>query len=384
MDRHASIRRFIAAACLWAVAMTASAGPAEPNRFGIGDTPPPLVPMEWIKGPPLGGFRPGHVYVVNFFATWCGASRQSLPLMSRIAQAHAGDLTVIGVNVREDERGEATAEAVSRFVSERPDSFTHPVAMDDPEATPLFRSWMRGAQMYGTPTAFVIDREGRVAWIGIPIDDRNTYPLERAVADAIAGTVDVDAARMVHADTARQIAEYLRDREVLAEANAARTRGDHIGTLAALDAIVEAHPEYQRRTQYMRLNALLHLDEEQALAFAGQALATVDDDTAQRDRIAGSLGRTIADHDHLSAAAQARALGYLRQALSSEPRGYGAVLNWLSIAALEQRRGRIEDAVSAQEHAVAMADDTPEVSPDMLAWMTQTLAEYRDADADRP
>lgn len=373
------IKSLLRAALLFPITI-AGAAAAPSSSLGIGDPPPPLEPMAWIDGEPLPGFRPGRVHVVNFFATWCGASQQSMRLMNGLARQYAGDLTIVGLNVRESERGEATVEAVSRFVAERWPDLAHPVAMDDPEDTPLFRSWMRAAGMYATPTAFIIGRDGRIVYIGIPIDERVAYTFEQALADAIAGTSDLEAARAVHADTEREIAGYLEARTLLAPVDAARASGDHAGVIRAIDKIVAERPDYRMRTFYSRLSALLHLNEAAAFAFVDRELEFIDgsDDLhANRARILGSIGNTIASVPALSPASYDRALDYLRHSLDAEPEGYGALLNWISIARLEHARGNLDEAIAAQERVIALAGTAPEVPPEALPELEQTLSEYR-------
>jgi thiol-disulfide isomerase/thioredoxin len=350
-----------------------------PTRFGIGDAPPALEPMAWIKDKPAQVLAPGKVHVVNFFATWCGASRQSMTLMARVAGEHGSELTITGVNVRESERGTATVEAVSKFVAERPESFAYSVAMDAPEGTPLFKRWMRGADMYAIPTAFIIGRDGRVAWIGIAIDDGASYPFEQALADALGDGVDLARSRTLHTEMSKQIAEYLRDREILAEMDAANARGDHVATLAAAEAVIAAHPDYRLRTSYTRLGAMLHLDEAAALEFAQQELDALKGGEFEdhAETIAGSLGSVIARYPKASPRAQDIAMAYLQRGLKAEPEGYAGVISWLNIAALEHARGHQPQAVAAQEQALRLSEGRPEVTPDMRASIAKKLETYR-------
>lgn len=379
--RHDRLYRLLAGALLLSAVLTASAGQSSSTRFGIGDLPPALEPMLWISGEPVAAFEPGRIYVVNFFATWCGASRQAMMQMARLAGEHGDGLTIVGVNVREAERGTPTVEAVSRFVAERPESFGYAVAMDDPDSAAMFERWMRGSEMYGTPTAFIVGRDGRVAWIGIPIDDRVVYPFEQALADAMREGSDLALSRKVHADTASQIATYLRDREVLAEVNDAVARGDHAATLAAVETVVAARPEYRQRMLFVVLTALMHEDQARALALAEQELAALQVELSadQVDRIAGGMGRTIAAHPDASEHALASALAYLQRGLRTDPESFSGFLNLLAVARLEHARGRPAQAVEAQERALEVAHSLPDLSPDVLARLEQELATYRAA-----
>lgn len=48
--------------CLGAVAMA--------DGMGIGAKAPPIDISHWVKGEAVTEFRPGHVYVLEFWATW--------------------------------------------------------------------------------------------------------------------------------------------------------------------------------------------------------------------------------------------------------------------------------------------------------------------------
>jgi len=381
MNLVALTHRLLCSVLLVVATPSFAAAETPPSRFGIGDAPPALEPMAWIKDQPAQVFAPGKVHVVNFFATWCGASRQSMTLMSRVAREHGSELTVTGVNVRESERGTPTVEAVSTFVAERPESFAYSVAMDAPDGTPMFKRWMRGADMYAIPTAFIIGRDGRVAWIGIAIDEGASYPFEQALADALGDGVDLARSRKLHAETASQIAEYLRDREILADMDAANARGDHVATLAAAEAVIAAHPDYRLRTAYTRLEAMLHLEEAAALVFAQQELDALKGGEYEDriEMIAGSLGAVIARFPKASPRAQDIAMSYLQRGLKAEPEGYSGVIGWLNVAALEHVRGRNAQAVTAQEQALRLSEGRPEITPDMLASMQKKLEAYRAA-----
>ncbi len=370
---------------LWAQAQAAA--PAAPQAtdlvptFRIGDRPPPLAPMAWIKGGPVARFEPGRVYVVKFFATWCGASRQSMPELSALARRHAGRLTAIGVNVREGERGVPTVEAVTEFVNARGEEMDYIVAMDDPVAKPLFESWMVAAGAYGTPTAFVIGRDGRLAYVGFAIDPASSPTLEEAVKQALAGTSDLDAARRLQAQVNRQTAEYLQDKRELGPLRQARERRDYRAVLAEADKLVARLPHYEARVFFDRLGAMLHVDEPGALAFA-QAHRDAAADAADAARRDANVGRIVAAEKQLSPLAYRFAAQRLEAALAADDAGdYGTLLNLLALAGAYRDLGETERAIAAQERAVALARGTREATRDALEHMQRTPDEYRQAGA---
>lgn len=44
----------------------------------------------------------GRWVLINFWATWCEPCREEMPYLQALADTHAGDLVVLGVNMRED------------------------------------------------------------------------------------------------------------------------------------------------------------------------------------------------------------------------------------------------------------------------------------------
>src|SRR5262245_46159049 len=72
----------------------------------------------------LAGLR-GKVVVLDFFAVWCGHSREHIPTMTKIRGAEReGALQVIGLAVKDRE---STDERVKKFIQEF--NITYPVGM---------------------------------------------------------------------------------------------------------------------------------------------------------------------------------------------------------------------------------------------------------------
>jgi len=136
-------------------------------EFKVGDDAPPLKIAKWVKGKPvdLKDGKGKQIYVVEFWATWCGPCVRGIPHINRLARHfEKKGVTFIAVSID----GEKTVARVEPFVKERGDGMSYTVALDDGEATSS--AWMDAAGVNGIPHAFVIGKDGKLAWHGHPLD----------------------------------------------------------------------------------------------------------------------------------------------------------------------------------------------------------------------
>ncbi|MEM9066286.1 MAG: redoxin family protein [Planctomycetota bacterium] len=144
----------------------------------FGGNAPELTIAEWVKGDQITGFEPGTVYVVEFWATWCGPCIRAFPHLTELNKDYGDKVEVIGVNIWERSEGEARAKAVRDFVASQGERMGYTVALE--EGTSMSESWMRPANRNGIPSAFIVDQQGDIAWMGHPM--AMDEPLEQIVA----------------------------------------------------------------------------------------------------------------------------------------------------------------------------------------------------------
>jgi thiol-disulfide isomerase/thioredoxin len=111
----------------------------------------------------------GKVVLLDFWATWCGPCRQTLPLVERLAQEHRKDgLVVLGIN-----QGEP-AELIKQFYANRDPGYA---ILSDIDGA-VSNEW----GVSGLPTLVFIDTAGRLrgSIAGAPSYAR----LERLLAEA--------------------------------------------------------------------------------------------------------------------------------------------------------------------------------------------------------
>jgi thiol-disulfide isomerase/thioredoxin len=157
----------------------------------VGDKAPALQVGKWVQGEPVKEFEPGKAYIVEFWATWCGPCRTTIPHLNEIHKKYKDKgLVVIGQDV-----WERNVEEVPKFVKNMGDKMTYRVALDDlngSEKGKMAETWMAAAEQNGIPAAFLVDTKGRIAWIGHPMSLKesvieqvldNSYDIKTAAAE---------------------------------------------------------------------------------------------------------------------------------------------------------------------------------------------------------
>lgn len=173
------------------------ATPAAKAELTVGDTAPKLQAGKWVQGEPVQRFDTNHVYIVEFWATWCGPCVGSIPHLNELWQKFKDKgVVVIGQDVWDSD------DAVAPFVKKMGDKMTYRVALDDKSQDPDgFMSsnwWKRKVNHHGIPSAFIINQDGVIAWIGHPMALK-----EEMLNDIISG----------HYDLANAAVEYKKERE---------------------------------------------------------------------------------------------------------------------------------------------------------------------------
>ncbi len=163
-------------------------GKAAEVTLNVGDPPPKMQVLKWVQGDPVTSFEKGKAYIVEFWATWCGPCRVSIPHLNEIhTKFKDKGLVVIGQDVWEQNHG-----LVAPFVKKMGDKMTYRVALDTAEEKgKMAETWMEASGQGGIPTAFVIEKSGLLAWIGHPMELKETL-----LEQVLNGTFDVKKAAL--------------------------------------------------------------------------------------------------------------------------------------------------------------------------------------------
>lgn len=322
----------------WAPAGTAG------ERLKVGDPAPMLADMEFVKGDKVAKLDRGKIYVIEFWATWCGPCRAIIPHLTKLQAKHK-DVIFIGVSAYErDPKG------VKAFVEKMGDKMVYRVSLDtvpegsEPKDGKMAKSWMAAAALWFVPRAFIVNAEGKIAWIGHPggLDE----PLEQIVA----GTFDLKAAAAAY-QTA-QVEETLH--RVLVKA---RQTGDTKGLLEIIDTAIGVDGKLEEMLGLLKFEALATQDGELDTAVQygkGLVEGVLKNNAARLDMLATSVVDSGAKRDAkliavaLQAAERADELKQGKDSTSAD-----------TLAKAYFVSGFVARAIEAQERAIKLAKGTP-------------------------
>jgi thiol-disulfide isomerase/thioredoxin len=134
------------------------------GKLKVGDPAPPLAVSTWLRGAEVKGFESGRVYVVEFWATWCGPCIQIMPHMGDLQDQYRDKrVTFIGLASEANDK-EAK---VNAFVAKQGAKLGYTFAFDSGSET--HTAYMKASGNNGIPCSFVVDEHGKIAYIGHPL-----------------------------------------------------------------------------------------------------------------------------------------------------------------------------------------------------------------------
>jgi thiol-disulfide isomerase/thioredoxin len=257
----------------------------------VGDPAPKLQVSKWVQGEPVKEFERDHAYIVEFWATWCGPCVASIPHVNELHQKLKDKgLVVIGQNVWENDTSK-----VEPFIKKMGEKMTYRVALDSGEGNKgkMAETWMRAAGQNGIPAAFVVNKEGKIAWIGHPMSLK-----ENLLQEVLEGRFDVANAAAAYEKRKKQEKE---EQAIWAEFNKHVKAKEWDEADAVLTKLENMRPEDGRATIGMRRFQLLldRKDYKGAYKVAAQLSDSHPDNKMLQNELAWKIatGRGIAERD---------------------------------------------------------------------------------------
>ncbi|MBX4876526.1 TlpA family protein disulfide reductase [Rhizobium bangladeshense] len=138
------------------------------SNISIGSPAPSINVQHWLRGDPLSNFQLGKIYILDFFSTTCGYCG---PVLSHLAQMQEefSDMGVELIGVAANEEAETANEAlaqVDKWVTKWLPNTKIRIGFD--HSGEMAKHWLLASLSFHLPQAFIVGRDGSIAFIGDP------------------------------------------------------------------------------------------------------------------------------------------------------------------------------------------------------------------------
>lgn len=317
---------------------------AQDNRsLFIGDEAPAISYSKWLKGTPVTSYNDDRVYVLEFWATWCGPCIAAMPHLSELSEKYKESATFIGVNVWEktgEEPYETALPNVTRFVNSSANRMKYDVITDN-NAQEMGNKWLKAAGISGIPTTFVV-KKGRIVWIGHPI------VLDRVMDPILNGSFDVVAFKAKYEEKYTSSQKQMNDmREGFTLVKKATDEKDFNKAFQLIDEYIVKVPILKISLKIGKFKILINnFSESEALKYAEELIK-------ESSSYGTSTALTLSEKDGLSKNAYLFAANTFKSALEKQ----SFSLLYDKTALCYSKAGDIKTAIETQEKAIAAAKE---------------------------
>ncbi len=322
----------------------------------------PQIKTRLVKGQAIRKFERGMVYVLEFWATWCGPCIKAMPHITEQAKRYAGKATFIGVDVWERDRHEQNIVRVDSFVRKMGDRMGYNVCMDSEDGF-MVNNWLIAAGQSGIPTTIIVNQQGKIAWIGNPME------MDIPLAAIINGSFNLEAFALKLKPVQEKAFQQRREMEqmmaVIKIVQDAVENKEYKKAINEYDNITTKNPSYKELLVHNYYIAVLNLDPERLYDKA----LLLKDSTSQAADIAKAFS-----------VVEGLGKKYYRYAIDFYEHQRENMFNWPILSAAYFNHGDVAKAVSIQQKWIKkMKTFTAPASAQYVEKETRRLKAYEAA-----
>ncbi len=333
------MKRILNASGLLALSLSAMAE----TTLKIGDPAPPIKSGEWIQGEPVTSFSKDNVYVVEFWATWCGPCVATIPHLDELHEELKNtNVVFIGQNCWEKDLTK-----VKPFVAKMGEKMSYRVATDDTSSDKtgyMAVKWMQAAGQTGIPAAFVVGKDGKIAWIGHPRELK--VDMLKQVA---AGSFDPSKVVNKQEPDSALKAQVKNEMDKL---HATMRTGDWDAVNALLDEMEKSKSTMQPFIPQIRLQGAIKKGDQAALVKLVEKMMA--DPATNFPKALNALAREVSTGVKDPSA---ELLAAIRKAAEKSLAQDNSNRALETLARIQFMQGQKDEAISTQEKAMAAAPD---------------------------
>ncbi|MGZ2505082.1 redoxin domain-containing protein [Rhizobium leguminosarum] len=138
------------------------------HQLSIGSPAPSIKMLAWLQGAPMPVFQPGWIYILVYLSTTCGCCETALSDLETLQEMYRDiGVEVIGVVAKEPApTADEARSLVETWLADRLSNSDVRIAYD--YTGEMDKHWMDASLSFWVPQAFVVSRNGTIAYIGDP------------------------------------------------------------------------------------------------------------------------------------------------------------------------------------------------------------------------
>lgn len=331
----------------------------------IGDPAPELKYSKWLKGEPVTSFTGDQLYILEFWATWCGPCKAAMPHLTKLQQKYDGKVSIIGVGIweklKEGQTYESSLPMVEKYVTGNSANMGYSVIADNNDQH-MGTKWMKAAGQGGIPSTFIIEK-GRIIWIG------NPTALDTMLPKILEGSYDMVAYKNKFDKKAESYKKrFAANVAALKPINDALAANEYEKAFELMDKLKAEKPDMRNAINPMKFKALLKQGrEEEAVKFGNH--------WQKEDKYAvyAILGMVI-DEDKLSKSTYLWAARSFHSLVSNK-----MPVNFHMLASCYAKGGEYQNAIVNEKKAIEEAKVALQEGKLVGTVMDYTVTEYEEA-----
>ncbi|UGU15317.1 TlpA family protein disulfide reductase [Sinomicrobium kalidii] len=217
------------------------------TTLSVGDKAPTLIIQKWLKGTPIKKFEKDKIYLVEFTAFFCPGCHLAIPHLTELAMEFKEEIQVVSIYTGESNTKDSTdvnyIERIERLVKRKGSGMEFTVGIDDYKQTTK-KKW----GVYAYPTAFIVNRSGKIIWIGNP-NHLESDVLKQVVSDKF--------------NTDEELSQGNKYTEHLDNILKIEKKGDYLTALKGIDSLIAAYPQRSELYEY-KFRILARNNDERA------------------------------------------------------------------------------------------------------------------------
>jgi thiol-disulfide isomerase/thioredoxin len=320
--------------------------------LGIGSKAPALNIEHWVQDgngffKPVTEFQKDKVYVVEFWATWCGPCIQSMPHLAELQNKYRGNgVQIISVS---DESLDEVKDLLGKKNEDVGKTFAEVTAAysltTDPDRS-VYKDYMTAAKQQGIPTAFVVGKTGLVEWIGHPME------MDGPLAAVVDGKWDRET-------FAKEMVAQQKMQESMQRLSMLASTGKFTEAIALAEAQGKEATTDASKQQWMEIKYSLKLSagllDDDSLAFFRKRIKSLKSDPYAMARFGYSLYGQAQQGVDIKPLLADVMTALEEVSKDAEPQMKPLMFNTLAMLASEA--GDLKKAIAAQQSAIDATDD---------------------------